>query len=149
MPALMITGFHFVTSSRMRRRKASLISGIGVTRVLDRLALTRGLPQVVRTDNGKEFCGKAMVTWAYERGVQLRLIQPGKPNQNAYIERFNRTMRSELLDQHLFVRLDDVREAAYWWMQQYNEDRSHESLGDMTPSEYAQSARNSSSRLSP
>ncbi len=59
------------------------ISGLGVTRVLDRLALTRGLPQVIRTDNGKEFCGKAMVTWAYERGVQLRLIQPGKPNQNA------------------------------------------------------------------
>lgn len=80
--------------------------------------------------------------------MAIQYIQPGKPNQNAYIERFNRTMRSELLDQHLFVRLDDVREAAYWWMQQYNEDRSHESLGDMTPIEYAQSVRNSGSRLS-
>lgn len=59
------------------------ISGLSVTRVLDHLALARGLPQVIRTDNGKEFYGKAMVTWAHERGVQLRLIQPGKPNQNA------------------------------------------------------------------
>jgi len=65
------------------------ISGHGVARVLDRLALTRGLPQVIRTDNGKEFCGKAMVMWAYEQGVQLRLIQPSKPNQNAYIDSFN------------------------------------------------------------
>jgi transposase InsO family protein len=65
------------------------ISGKGVTRVMDRLALSRGLPKVIRSDNGKEFCGKAMVTWAHERGVQLRLIEPGKPNQNAYIESFN------------------------------------------------------------
>src|SRR5690606_19760531 len=57
------------------------ISGHGVARVLDRLALTRGLPQMIRTDNGKEFCGKTMVAWAHERGVQLRLIQPGKPNK--------------------------------------------------------------------
>jgi putative transposase len=54
-----------------------------VTRVLDRLALSRGLPQVIRTGNGKELCGKSMVTWAYQRGVRLRLIQPGKPNQEA------------------------------------------------------------------
>ena len=53
------------------------ISGYRLTRVLDRLALSRGLPKVIRTDNGKEFCGKAMVTWAHERGVQLRLIEPG------------------------------------------------------------------------
>lgn len=62
------------------------ISGHGVVRVLDRLALTRGLPQVIRADSGKEFCGRAMVAWARVRGVQLRLIQPGKPNQNAYID---------------------------------------------------------------
>jgi putative transposase len=65
------------------------ISGHGVSRVLDRLALSRDLPKVIRTDNGKEFCGKTMVTWAHARGVQLRLIEPGKPNQNAYIESFN------------------------------------------------------------
>jgi transposase InsO family protein len=57
------------------------ISGTGVTRVMDRLALSRGLPKVIRSDNGKEFCGKAMVTWAHERGVQLRLTEPGKPTR--------------------------------------------------------------------
>ena len=81
------------------------ISSLGVTRVLDRLALTRGLPRVIRTDNGKEFCGKAMVTWAYERGVHLRLIQPGKPNQNAYVESFNGRLRDECLNEHWFTHL--------------------------------------------
>lgn len=61
------------------------ISGHGVVRVLKRLALARGLPRVIRTDNGKEFCGKAMLEWAHQRGVALRLIEPGKPNQNAYM----------------------------------------------------------------
>ena len=59
------------------------------------------------------------------------------------------TLRNELLDQHLFVRLEDVREAAYWWLLEYNEERPHDSLGDLTPSEYAQVARNSSYELSP
>ena len=62
------------------------ISGHGVVRVMERLALSRGLPQIIRTDNGKEFCGKAMLEWAHRKGVSLRLIEPGKPNQNATIE---------------------------------------------------------------
>ncbi|MCW0400489.1 hypothetical protein NB688_003200 [Xanthomonas sacchari] len=85
------------------------ISGHGVARVLDRLALTRGLPQVIGTDNGKEFCGKTMVTWAHARGVQLRLIQPGKPNQNAYIESFNGRLRDECLNEHWFPMLLHAR----------------------------------------
>jgi len=68
-----------------------------VARVLDWLALTRGLPQVIRTDNGREFWGKMVVTWGHERGVQLRMIQPGRPNQNAYIESFNGRLREERL----------------------------------------------------
>jgi len=71
-----------------------------VTRVLDRLAHSRGLPQVIRTDNGKEFCDKAMVAWAHARGVQLRLIQPGKPNQNAYVESFNSRLGDECFNAH-------------------------------------------------
>lgn len=71
------------------------ISGYALTRILDRLALHRGLPQAIRTDNGKEFCGRAMLTWAHNRGVRLFLIQPGKPNQNAYIESFNGRLRDD------------------------------------------------------
>jgi len=74
--------------------------GLAVTRVLDRLAITRGLPRVLRTDNALEFCGRAMLTWAHERRVTLRLIEPCKPNQNAYIESFNGRFRDECLNEH-------------------------------------------------
>ena len=76
------------------------ISGQTLTRMLDRLAIHRGLPQTIRTDNGKEFCGRAMLSWAHERSVKLRLIEPGKPNQNAYIESFNGRLRDECLNEH-------------------------------------------------
>ena len=85
------------------------ISGHGVIRVLERLAVSRGLPRVIRTDNGKEFCGKAMVTWAHERGIGLRLIEPGKPNQNAYIESFNGRLRDECLNEQWFTHLLQAR----------------------------------------
>ena len=120
-----------------------------LVRIFDRLRKQRGLPQILRTDNGPEFLGEAFTQWAKNAGMAIQYIQPGKPNQNAYIERFNRTLRNELLDQHLFVRLEDVREAAYWWLLEYNEERPHDALGDLTPSEYAEVARNSSSELSP
>lgn len=118
-------------------------------RIFDRLRKQRGLPQILRTDNGPEFLGEAFTQWAKHAGMAIQYIQPGKPNQNAYIERFNRTMRNELLDQHLFVRLEDVREASYWWMLEYNEERPHDSLGDLTPVEFAIAARNSSFEMTP
>ena len=98
------------------------ISGHGVSRVLDRLALSRGLPKVIRTDNGKEFCGKAMVAWAHEHGVQLRLIEPGKPNQNAYIESFNGRLRDECLNEHWFPSLLHARTEIETWRREYNEE---------------------------
>lgn len=113
------------------------ISGLGVTRVLERLALIRGLPQVIRTDNGKEFCGKAMVTWAYSCGVQLRLIQPGKPNQNAYVESFNGRLRDECLNEHWFTHLLHARTAIETWRREYNEERPKKALGGLTPTAYA------------
>lgn len=109
-----------------------------LVRIFERLQSERGLPQVLRTDNGPEFLGEAFTSWAKNAGMAIQYIQPGKPNQNAYIERFNRTYRDEVLDQHLFICLDDVREATYWWMIEYNEERPHDSLGDLTPLEARQ-----------
>jgi putative transposase len=113
-------------------------------RVFEHLRTERGLPQVLRTDNGPEFLGEAFVQWARNHGMAIQYIQPGKPNQNAYIERFNRTFREELLNQYLFARLEDVREATYWWMIEYNEQRPHDSLGDLTPLELRQQSARSS-----
>ena len=118
------------------------ISGHGVSRVLDRLALSRGLPKVIRTDNGKEFCSKAMVTWAYERGVQLRLIQPGKPNQNAYIESFNGRFRDECLNEHWFTSLLHARAVIENWRREYNTERPKDGLGGLTPTAYAKQMAN-------
>ena len=112
------------------------ISSARLVRVFEQLRSEHGLPNTLRTDNGPEFIGDTFTTWAREHGVEIQYIQPGKPNQNAWVERFNRTYREELLDQHLFARLDDVREATYWWMLEYNEIRPHDSLGDQTPVEY-------------
>jgi transposase InsO family protein len=112
-------------------------SGSGVARVLDRLALSRGLPQIIRSDNGKEFCGKAMVQWAHQRGVLLRLIEPGKPNQNAYIESFNGRLRDECLNEHWFVNLLQARAVIETWRREYNEERPKKALGGMTPEAYA------------
>jgi putative transposase len=113
------------------------ISGLMLTRVLDRLAFRRGLPKVIRTDNGKEFCGKAMVAWAHTRGVDLRLIEPGKPNQNAYIESFNGRLRDECLNEHWFTSVLQARTVIETWRREYNEERPKKALGGMTPSAYA------------
>ena len=107
-----------------------------LVRVFERLRNERGLPQVLRTDNGPEFLGETFISWAKMAGMAIQYIQPGKPNQNAYIERFNRTLREELLDAHLFARLDDVREAVYWWQIEYNEQRPHDALGGIPPLAY-------------
>ena len=115
-----------------------------LVRIFEQLQCDHGLPQVLRTDNGPEFLGEVFVQWAKHHGMAIQYIQPGKPNQNAYIERFNRTFREEVLDQHLFLRLEDVREATYWWMIEYNEQRPHDSLEDLTPIERRQQVAGSS-----
>lgn len=113
------------------------IGGHALTRILDRLAVQRGLPQAIRTDNGKEFCGRAMLTWAHERCVRLFLIQPGKPNQNAYIESFNGRLRDECLNEHWFVSLAHAKVEIEAWRREFNEERPKKSLGGLTPSAYA------------
>ncbi len=118
-------------------------------RVFEQLRTERGLPQVLRVDNGPEFLGEAFTEWAQAHGMTIRYIQPGQPNQNAYIERFNRTYRDEVLDVYLFRTLDEVREATHWWSIEYNEERPHDALDDRTPLEcLTQTAGNSTSELS-
>jgi len=116
---------------------ARSMSGHQVARVLDEVALTRGLPKIIRSDNGPEFIGKAMLTWAYERGVQLKQIQPGKPNQNAYIESFNGRFRDECLNEHWFVSLAHATTIIRGWHREYNEERPKRQLSGLTPAGYA------------
>lgn len=125
------------------------ITSFRLVRIFEQLKRDHGLPQILRTDNGPEFLGEAFVQWAKDNGMAIQYIQPGKPNQNAYIERFNRTFREEILDPYLFLKIDDLRQAAYWWMIEYNERRPHDSLGGKTPSEFRQQhASGSTLRLS-
>jgi len=115
---------------------ARALGGLPVTRVLEALASTRGLPQVLRTDNGLEFCGRAMLTWAHTRGVTLRLIEPGKPTQNAYIESFNGRFRDECLNEHWFTSLAHAQVVIETWRREYNEERPKKGLGGLTPAAY-------------
>jgi putative transposase len=111
------------------------ITGTRLIRIFQRLQKERGLPLKLRTDNGPEFLSADFVTWAEAAGMTIQYIQKGEPNQNAYIERFNRTYREEVLSLYLFEDLRQVREATYWWRIDYNESRPHDALGDRTPAE--------------
>lgn len=125
------------------------ISGQHLTRILDRLAAPRGLPQVIRTDNGKEFCGRAMLTWAHAHTVTLRLIEPGKPNQNAYIESFNGRLRDECLNEHWFLNLAHAQAVIEAWRREYNEERPKKGLGGLTPAAYAKQLARKSATVAP
>ena len=107
-----------------------------VIRTLDQIALWRGYPAQLRLDNGPEFVSLALADWAERHGIHLAFIQPGKPMQNGYIERFNRTYRTEVLDFYIFKSLSQVRNITEKWRQEYNSERPHESLDNLTPSEY-------------
>lgn len=108
-----------------------------LVRVFERLKETRGLPDVLRVDNGPEFLGHVFVEWCQANGIFIDHIEPGKPNQNAFIERFNRSVRREVLDLYLFRNLAQVRQLVEQWRLQYNEQRPHDSLGGLPPSVYA------------
>ena len=117
------------------------ISGQYVVRVLERAAQFRGLPLAIRTDQGPEFTSKALDQWAYQNGVQLKLTEPGKPTQNAYIESFNGRFRDECLNDHWFTSLAEARIRISSWRRDYNEHRPHSALDYYTPAEFAARCR--------
>ena len=109
------------------------LPGERVVRVLERLKVWRGLPKAIRCDNGPELISQVFVDWCEDQGIEIRYIQPGKPNQNAFIERFNRTYREEVLSSYLFENLDQVREITQDWLTAYNERRPHDALDGLPP----------------
>lgn len=120
-----------------------------VVRVLDQVAEERGYPRKLRSDNGPEFIARAITTWAEENEVERAPIQPGKPTQNASIERFNRTFRQEVLDLYAFEALDEVRDESTRWLYRYNHDRPRLALDRQTPAGYRACYENSPGLLSP
>lgn len=107
-----------------------------VVRVLDNLLLLHPAPRTIRMDNGPELVSKRLAEWAHQKQIELRHIQPGKPAQNAYIERFNRTYREEVLDAYLFHTLEEVRLITAEWMESYNTIRPHQALGGLSPRQF-------------
>lgn len=104
-----------------------------VLRVLDELMALHGRPAALRLDNGPELTADAFVDWCEEHRINLHYIQPGKPDQNAFIERFNRSYRTEVLDAYLFESLAEVRAVTDRWLVTYNQERPHVSLGRVPP----------------
>ena len=109
-----------------------------VISVLEHLISLRGKPTSLRMDNGPEYLALHFQRWAEQRGIELKYIQPGKPAPNAYIERFNRTYREDILDAYLFGSLKEVIRFTDQWMVLYNEERPHQALNDLSPLQYLQ-----------
>lgn len=107
-----------------------------VIRVLERLISVYGKPRMIRLDNGPEFISQSLEQWCQQEQITLGFTQPGKPTQNAFIERFNGSFRREILDAYLFRSLKEVRELTQDWLKIYNFERPHESLQDLTPMEF-------------
>jgi putative transposase len=112
------------------------LSSERVIRVLERLCEQRGYPRQLRSDNGPEFLADKIGEWARQHDVHWDFIKPGKPTQNGYIERFNRTYREDVLDAYLFYSLQEARTITTQWMPIYNEERPHAALGGFTPVQY-------------
>lgn len=124
------------------------LPSVRVTRALDQVIEWRGKPSAIRSDNGPEYISNTVKEWAGKHGIELKFIQPGNPQQNAYIERFNRTMRYELLSPNLFTNIEEVQEAATKWAHAYNHDRPSMALNGLTPIQRLQAYLNSNQQPS-
>jgi len=118
------------------------ISGVQVMRIMDSIALFRSYPATIRTNQGPEFTGRALDQWAFEHGVEWRLIQPGKPTQNGFVESFNGRFRDGCLNEHGFSDILHAWKIINDWRQDYNESRPHSLVNYQTPAEYAATCRN-------
>jgi putative transposase len=112
------------------------MSGAGVSQVLDRILGEGPSPRSITVDHGTEFQSRALEDWAYRRGVQLDFIRPGKPVENAFIESFNGRLRDECLNLHQFASVTEAQTILEAWRCDYNQQRPHSSLGDLTPDEF-------------
>jgi putative transposase len=108
-----------------------------VVEVLTQLSKSRDLPERIQVDNGPEFISKRLDQWAYFNRVELDFIRPGKPSDNGIIEAFNGRLRQECLNENWFLSLDDAREKIEAWRQEYNKERPHGALGNVSPLVYA------------
>lgn len=104
-----------------------------VTRALDQIIQWRGKPKFIRCDNGTELTSGEFIKWAADNKITIQYIQPGKPQQNAYVERYNRTVRYDWLSQYLFETIEQVQEFATRWLWTYNNERPNMALGGITP----------------
>ena len=112
------------------------ISSQRVIAILERVLLEKGKPKAIRVDNGPEFISSAMHEWCIDKSIRLQFIQPGKPMQNGYVDRFNRSFRQDVLDTNLFANLMQVKLASDEFEEDYNFHRPHESLGNLSPVNY-------------
>ena len=113
------------------------LTGQKVALALSEIVAERGAPLSITVDNGTEFQSKAMDVWAYQHGVQLDFIRPGRPTENGYIESFNGRLRDECLNVQVFFTVADARDKLDQWRLDYNRDRPHSALGDSAPEEFA------------
>jgi len=129
----------------LRIEADTCLPALRVIRVLEELEESRGLPAMLRVDNGPEFISGKLDRWCKERKITLAFIQPGKPTQNPYVERLNGSIRRELLGAYVFRTLDEVREKAREWQHDYNHQRPHKALGYQTPVDLLPQTESSSS----
>lgn len=115
---------------------ATSIPAYAVVEQLKLLITERGKPEHIRVDNGPEFMSNAFIHFCNEKKIEINYIQPGKPMQNGFIERFNRSYRSEILDAYLFRSITEINDITQEWIIHYNENRPHDSLKGLTPFEY-------------
>lgn len=113
------------------------LSGLRMTRELNSIIKQRGRPKTIVSDNGTEMTSMAVLKWSQETGVDWHYIAPGKPMQNAFVESFNGSFRDECLNETLFSSLTEARQQITAWKEDYNQQRPHSSLGNITPSEFA------------